>query len=53
MALATYTKQGQWLTQTLRDLRLDKYVGTNLAKVQIYRDNQGVIALTKNPHLYE
>jgi hypothetical protein len=53
MALAACTKQGQWLAQTLRDLGLGKYVGKNSAKVQMYGDNQGAIALAKNPHLHE
>ena len=30
-----------------------KYIGKDMNTVQILRDNQGAIALVKNPHLYE
>ena len=29
------------------------YIGLNLVTVNIYRDNQGTLALVKNPYLYK
>ncbi|KAF7566867.1 hypothetical protein PtrM4_134620 [Pyrenophora tritici-repentis] len=48
-----YAKQGQWAAQVLRDLGLHQYVNENGITVQMYGDNQGAIALVKNPHLHE
>ncbi|CCE33420.1 uncharacterized protein CPUR_07344 [Claviceps purpurea 20.1] len=53
MALSACTKQGQWIGQIFRDLKLSKYVGKNPTCVQMLGDNQGAIALVKNPHLHE
>lgn len=53
IALATCTKQGQWIGQILRDLNFAKYVGKDPRMVQMYGDNQGAIALTQNAHLNE
>ncbi|KAF7564387.1 uncharacterized protein PtrM4_152160, partial [Pyrenophora tritici-repentis] len=50
---AMYAKQGQWAAQVLRDLGLHQYVNENGITVQMYGDNQGAIALVKNPHLHE
>ena len=50
---AMYAKQGQWAAQVLRDLGLHQYVNKNGITVQMYGDNQGAIALVKNPHLHE
>ncbi|KAI0991338.1 hypothetical protein K3495_g16849 [Podosphaera aphanis] len=51
IALASCAKQGQWIAQVFRDMDFPKYVGTNPDQVQLMGDNQGAIALTKNPHL--
>ncbi|KAI0992615.1 hypothetical protein K3495_g15570, partial [Podosphaera aphanis] len=50
---AMYTKQGQWFAQILRDLRMDQIINENRNTVQMYGDNQGALALVKNPHLHE
>jgi hypothetical protein len=39
--------------QVLRDMNMGNFVGENEPKVKLYSDNQGAIALTKNPHLHE
>ena len=53
IALASCTKQGQWIAQIFRDLGRTRYIGSNAELVQMRGDNQGAIALTKNPHLHE
>jgi hypothetical protein len=53
IAMLTCCKQGQWIAQVFRDLRFPQYIGKDTNKVQILGDNQGAIALTKNPHLHE
>jgi len=53
MALAMCAKQGQWVAQIFRDLGRPQYIGKNAVKVQMLGDNQGALALTENPHLYE
>ena len=53
MALSTCAKQGQWIAQILRDLKLPKYIGENTDTVRMLGDNQGALALMKNPHLHE
>ena len=53
MALLTYSKQGQWLAQVFRDLGFLEYIGKNPSCIQMLRDNQGLLALVKNPYLYE
>ncbi|KAI0995187.1 hypothetical protein K3495_g12995 [Podosphaera aphanis] len=50
---AMYTKQGQWIAQLLRDLRMPQVVIENGITVQMYGDNQGALALVKNPQLHE
>ena len=45
--------QGQWIAQIFRDLKMLEYIGRNGIIVDIYRDNQGALALVKNPHLYK
>ncbi|KAI1000752.1 hypothetical protein K3495_g7445 [Podosphaera aphanis] len=50
---AMYTKQGQWFAQILRDLRMDHIINENRNTAHMYGDNQGALALAKNPHLYE
>ena len=53
MALSTSCKQGQWIAQVFRDLGFPEYIGKDTNKVLMLGDNQGAIALTKNPHLHE
>jgi hypothetical protein len=47
-----YAKQGQWTAQVFRDLGMKECIGKDNI-VTMYGDNQGAIALTKNPHLHE
>ena len=53
MALSTCTKQGQWVAQIFRDIGRPQYIGTNSRSVTMLGDNQGALALVKNPHLHE
>lgn len=53
IAQSSAAKQGQWVAQIFRDLGYAKYIGGNTVKVQMYGDNQGALALVKNPHLHE
>jgi len=53
IAQAMYAKQGQWAAQIFRDLGMQKYVSRNGQTVHMYGDNQGALALVKNPHLHE
>ncbi|KAI1006420.1 hypothetical protein K3495_g1801 [Podosphaera aphanis] len=53
IALSTSAKQGQWIAQVFRDLGRSRYIGKNPDRVQMYGDNQGALALVKNPHLHE
>jgi len=46
-------KQGQWVTQILRDIGYGRYMANDHQTVDTHRDNQGAIALAKNPHLTE
>ena len=49
-----YTKLGQWAAQVWKDLGVPHYINDNKERtVQMYGDNQGALALVKNPHLYE
>jgi hypothetical protein len=50
---AMYAKQGQWAAQICRDLGVSECVNGNGQTVQMFGDNQGAIALVKNPHLHE
>ena len=50
---AMYAKQGQWTAQIFRDLGMPECINTNGQTVQMFGDNQGAIALTKNPHITE
>jgi len=53
----------QWIAQVLRDMGYASYIGPSstkvdvrgreIASVDIRGDNQGAIALVKNPHLHE
>ena len=53
MALSMCAKQGQWIAQILKDLEFEKYISKNKRSVQMLGDNQGALALVKNPHLHE
>ena len=53
IAMSTCAKQSQWIAQILRDMKLPKYVGKDPYTVQIKGDNQGALALIRNPHLHE
>jgi hypothetical protein len=53
VTLSAYTKQGQWFTQLLPDMRRNKYISRDPNMVHILGDNMGAIALMKNPHLNE
>ena len=48
-----FAKQGQWLKGVLRDMGTISYVNRNETTVQMYGDNQGALALVKNPQLHE
>ncbi|KAI0992387.1 hypothetical protein K3495_g15798, partial [Podosphaera aphanis] len=49
---AMYAKQGLWTAQLFRDLGLPQAISKNRRTVQMYGDNQGALALVKNPHLH-
>lgn len=53
VSMAVTAKQGQWIAQILRDMGYPEYVAPNGMTVATYGDNQGAIALAKNPHLTE
>jgi Reverse transcriptase (RNA-dependent DNA polymerase)/gag-polypeptide of LTR copia-type len=53
IGMSTCCKQGQWIAQVLRDMGFSKYIGSNPTTVEMMADNQGAIALAKNPHLHE
>jgi hypothetical protein len=53
IGMSTCCKQGQWIAQVLRDMGFPEYIGENPSTVQMRADNQGAIALAKNPHLHE
>jgi hypothetical protein len=53
VAMSFTAKQGQWISQILRDIGYGRYVATDHQTVDTRGDNQGAIALTKNPHLIE
>ena len=53
IAQAMYAMQGQWAAQVFRDLGMPEYIGKNGTTVDMRGDNQGALALVKNPHLHE
>ncbi|EDN93221.1 hypothetical protein SS1G_12167 [Sclerotinia sclerotiorum 1980 UF-70] len=53
IAMAMFTKQGRWIAQILKDLSKSGYIGKKGDTVQMLGDNQGALALTKNPRLHE
>ena len=51
---AMYAKFGQWSAQIWKDLGVPQYINSNQERtVQMYGDNQGALALVKNPQLHE
>jgi hypothetical protein len=52
VAMAINAKTTQWLRQILRDIGNPELIGHNEV-VRMLADNQGAIALAKNPHLHE
>jgi hypothetical protein len=53
IAQATNAKTTQWLAQVLKDMGNPELIATDGKTVRMRADNQGAIALTKNPHLHE
>jgi hypothetical protein len=53
IAQSTNAKTTQWLAQILRDIECLELIGEDVKTVQMLADNQGAIALAKNPHLHE
>jgi hypothetical protein len=53
IAQAMYATQGQWVAQVFQDLGMPEYISTNHQTVDMRGDNQGALALVKNPHLHE
>ena len=53
MAMSLCAKQSQWIVQVIKDIGFPSYIRKDLYTVQIKGDNQGALALVKNPHLYE
>lgn len=53
IAQSTNAKTTQWLAQILRDIGCQESIGKDGKTVQMLADNQGAIALAKNPHLHE
>ena len=45
------TKQGQWIVQILYDIGYTNYIANNRVTIKMFRDNQRVITLAKNPYL--
>lgn len=54
IALAMFAKIGQWAAQVWKGLGVPHYINSNQERtVQMFGDNQGALALVKNPHLHE
>ena len=53
IACAMYASQGQWTAQVFRDLGMPEFIGNNQKTVDMRGDNQGAMALVKNPYLHE
>src|SRR5436190_1581639 len=53
MAMSSCAKQSQWIVQVLKDMGFPRYIGNDPYVVQIKGDNQGALALVKNPHLHK
>jgi hypothetical protein len=53
IAMSQCSKSSQWIAQVLRDMGYPRYIGPTPKTVEIRGDNQGALALVKNPHLHE
>ena len=53
IAMSLCAKVSQWIVQVLKDIGFPRYVGNDLYVAQIKGDNQGALALVKNPHLHK
>ena len=53
MAMSSCAKQSQWIVQVLKDMGYPRYIGKDPYVAKIKGDNQGALALVKNPHLHE
>jgi hypothetical protein len=53
IALSIAAKQAVWIGQVIRDMGFPSYVGLNSNNVTIKGDNQGSLALVRNPHLHQ
>ena len=53
MAMSSYAKQSQWIVQVIKDMGFPRYVGNDPYIAQIKGDNQGALALVKNPYLHK
>jgi hypothetical protein len=53
IAQATNAKTTQWLAQVLKDIGHLELIASDNKTVWMRADNQGAIALAKNPHLHE
>ena len=63
LSMSMTAKLSQWIAQVLRDMGYPKYIGLmptgvdvrgrEIAAVDVRGDNQGAIALAKNPYLHE
>jgi hypothetical protein len=53
IAQSTNAKTTQWLAQVLRDIGSPNLIDNDGKTVQMLADNQGAIALAKNPHLHQ
>ena len=53
ITMSMTTKQGQWIVQILCNIEYTNYVANNEVTIKMFRDNQRVITLAKNPHLTE
>lgn len=53
ISMSVTAKQGQWVAQILRDMGYPEYIAPNGITVETRGDNQGALALVKNPRLHE
>jgi Reverse transcriptase (RNA-dependent DNA polymerase)/gag-polypeptide of LTR copia-type len=53
IAMSQCSKSSQWIAQILRDMNYPQYIGVRPTTVDIRGDNQGALALVRNPHLHE
>ena len=53
IAMLSCAKQSQQTIQVIKDMGFPRYIGSDLYTTQIKGDNQGALALVKNPHLHK